>query len=180
MPIDRSKITISKLVAAKRQLQTAIRLWFSDGDPVAVHTLAFAAYEIIHVISKKNNPYRPTLIFDSDMIKDEYRSDWNKTIKSTAGFFKHANKDPSGSIDFVPATTVLFLMASLSGLRTMKEEAGREGVAFFYWLCFHQPDWIKMEFRKSLEDRISVKGIAEIKSVKKADFLKVFDLALKR
>jgi hypothetical protein len=29
---------VSKLDAAKRQLETAIRLYFSDGDPVSIHT----------------------------------------------------------------------------------------------------------------------------------------------
>jgi hypothetical protein len=46
-------LRLTKLDVARRQLQTAITLWFTDGDPVSIHTLAFAAYEIIHVISKK-------------------------------------------------------------------------------------------------------------------------------
>jgi hypothetical protein len=49
MALDETKITISKFDAARRQLNTAITLWFADGDPVAIHTLAYAAYEIIHV-----------------------------------------------------------------------------------------------------------------------------------
>ena len=71
---DRTKITVTKLDAARRQLRTAIRLWFNDGDLVAIHTLAFAAYEIIHVVSKKRN-----------RIKNEYRSAWNKKIKGAVG-----------------------------------------------------------------------------------------------
>jgi hypothetical protein len=52
---DNTKITVKKLDAAKRQLQIAIRPWFEDADPVSIHTLAFAAYEIAHVVSKKRN-----------------------------------------------------------------------------------------------------------------------------
>jgi len=37
---------MTKLEAAQRQLTTAIRMFFADGDPVAVHTLACAAREI--------------------------------------------------------------------------------------------------------------------------------------
>src|SRR5712692_11716002 len=37
---------ITKLEAAHRQLTTAIRMFFADGDAVAVHTLACAAREI--------------------------------------------------------------------------------------------------------------------------------------
>jgi hypothetical protein len=48
-----STLRISKVDAAQRQLRTAIALWFNDGDPVATHALAFAAYEILHHVSEK-------------------------------------------------------------------------------------------------------------------------------
>jgi hypothetical protein len=65
MNAPRHSIKISKLAAARRQLATAIELWFIDGDPVAIHTLAFAAFEVIRTISKKRNPNRRKLLFDS-------------------------------------------------------------------------------------------------------------------
>jgi|SRR5271166_6982401 len=86
-------IKVGKLDAAQRQLQTAISLWFTGGDPVSIHSLAFAAYEVIHTISKRLNPYRRDLLFDSLLIKDEYRSEFNITLKKHASFFKHANRD---------------------------------------------------------------------------------------
>jgi hypothetical protein len=51
-------LTIGKLDAARRQLSTAITLWFGSDDPVSIHTLAHAAYEIIHTVSRKRNPDR--------------------------------------------------------------------------------------------------------------------------
>jgi hypothetical protein len=78
---DDAKITVTKLEAAQRQLRTAIRLWFEGGDPVSIHTLAFAAYEIAHVVSKKRNRARRDLIFDTLMIKEEHRAEWGKSIK---------------------------------------------------------------------------------------------------
>ncbi len=84
MANETSVITISKLDAASRQLQTAISLWFTSDDPVSVHALAFAAYEVLHTISKKRNSYRRDLLFDSDLIKDEYRADFNKAVKKHA------------------------------------------------------------------------------------------------
>lgn len=38
---------IDKLAAARRQLLVAVRLFFQDEDPLAVHTLASAAYRLI-------------------------------------------------------------------------------------------------------------------------------------
>jgi hypothetical protein len=89
---NRTKITVTKIDAAKRQLRTAIRLWFEDGDPVSIHALAFAAYEIAHVVSKKRNRARRELIFDTLMVKDGYRADWNKNIKKHANFFQTRQK----------------------------------------------------------------------------------------
>src|SRR6266478_5939088 len=77
-------LKLKKLDAAQRQLRTAITLWFHDGDPVAIHALAFAAYEVIHTVSKKRNPYRRDLLFDTLLIKDEYRKDFCIKLKEHA------------------------------------------------------------------------------------------------
>ena len=51
------KVRVTKLDAAKKQLETAIMLYFHDGDPVSIHTLCCAAYSVIHTLNKKrNNP----------------------------------------------------------------------------------------------------------------------------
>jgi hypothetical protein len=74
LPAFTGDLKIGKLDAARRQLKTAIALWFTGGDPVAVHALAFAAYEIIHTISKKRDPKRGELLFDATLIKRETNS----------------------------------------------------------------------------------------------------------
>jgi hypothetical protein len=177
----RKKIAVTKLAAARAQLRTAIRLWFQGADPISIHTLAYAAYEIIHVLSKKQDQYRRGLIFDTDIIKDEHQRDWNdKMIKKGANFFKHAKKENADdSLEFMPSLTLLFIMGAASGLRLMKEKPGVEELTMFYWFCFHEPDWIKPSFRKRLEDALSIEDIAHFKTVEKAVFLKAFDLAMK-
>ena len=39
--------SITKLEAAERQLAQAIRLFFGQGDEIAIHTLASTAYQIL-------------------------------------------------------------------------------------------------------------------------------------
>src|ERR1700674_3549250 len=109
-------LIISKLDAARRQLETAITLWFDDGDPVSIHTLASAAYEIIHAVSKQRNPFRRDLLFDSDQIKDEHRAEFNLLIKQYANFFKHAKNDGNATIEFRPVLSEMFLVFSLLGI----------------------------------------------------------------
>lgn len=47
-----STIRILKLAAAQRQLDAAIRISFADEDPLAINTVASAAYQLLHDIRK--------------------------------------------------------------------------------------------------------------------------------
>ena len=42
-----AEIYITKLLAARRQLYAAIRMFFADEDELAIHTVASAAYRVI-------------------------------------------------------------------------------------------------------------------------------------
>lgn len=68
------KVTLEKLEVAWRQIDTAITLWFNDGDPVSIRTLACSAYQIVHDVNQKAG-WRD-LLYDSLVIKDEYRREW--------------------------------------------------------------------------------------------------------
>jgi hypothetical protein len=178
--LDRSKIKVAKIDAAQRQLQTAIRLWFNDGDAVSIHTLAFAAYEVIHVISKKQKPDRRDLLFDSLIVKDEYRADWNKSIKEHANFFKHAKNDFDASIDFAPVISVLFMMSAITGIGILGRPHTAEETALTFWLFIHEPDWIKPAFRQRFADRVPVEDFAHVKTVEKTEFLEAMQMVLQK
>jgi hypothetical protein len=152
-------IRLDKLDAARRQLRTAITLWFTDGDPVAVHTLAFAAYEIIHVISKKRNPHRRDLLFDTLVIKDEYRRDWNAQIKRDANFFKHADRDPDLVIEFQPYLSQLFILYSIIGRLVCGERASDEESAFWWWFQIENPESLTEKGKKFFADTFPVEDV---------------------
>jgi hypothetical protein len=95
---DDTKITVTKLDATRRQLKAAIRLWFEDGDPVVIHTLIAAAYEILDTLAQRQGV--ADLLFAPDIVKDEYRTQWVRSVKSPANFFKHADRDPEGVLEF--------------------------------------------------------------------------------
>jgi hypothetical protein len=71
----RKSILVSKSDVARSQLETAIQLWFADGDPVSIHTLAVAAHDCLHTLSKLTGKpplsyvpsYGEMLIFDSTL-----------------------------------------------------------------------------------------------------------------
>jgi hypothetical protein len=168
------QITLTKLEAARRQLCTAIELWFADRDPVSVHTLAAAAYEIIHALSKKRNPGRRDLLFDSIIIKDEYRKDWVAHLKKEQNFFKHADRDPDSIIEFSPKFTEFFIMFSILGLSQIGETLDTLESAFMFWLQFHRPKLLKPDVRDRLAAGIPVEDMDEVKRLSKPQFLAEF------
>lgn len=130
---------ISKLAAARRQLATAIELWFLDKDVVSIHTLAFAAYEIIHFFSKKRGR-TDDLIFDSIIVKDEYRKQFNEAVKSHANFFKHASTDPEAKIDFAPKVSEFILLFAIKGLTSAGEQLNIVEQAYLWWRYLNYPE----------------------------------------
>jgi hypothetical protein len=171
--IDQTKLTISKLDAAHRQLRTAIDLWFSGGDPVSIHTLAYAAYEIIHAASKRLNPGRRALLFDTLAVKEEFRADFNKMIKRHANFFKHANMDGEDQIEFYTEMTELFLMFGVLGIADCNIPHSDEDAAYLSWVHVHHPHFLTEQGQKKLLDNVPVEVIAGMRLLQKQEFLEM-------
>jgi hypothetical protein len=81
--------SISKVVAAQCQLDTAIDLWFEDRDGLSIFTLAFASLKVLlNLYPHKNDDG-----FDATLDKLIGETGW-KSMSSTANFLKHADRDP--------------------------------------------------------------------------------------
>src|SRR5450759_4135418 len=179
MPIDLPKLGsevlhLSKLDVARSQLQTAIHLWFHDGEPVSIHTLAYADYENIHFVSKKNKRTKQ-LIFYTLSVKEEYRRKWADTIKEHANFFKHANNDHDKSIDFNPVLSMMFIMGAAAGLRTIEDgRPGKEEAAFALYVALHRPTWAGVKVRQALADRVPIEDLAHFQTLPKAQFFDAY------
>jgi len=110
-----NEISISKLDASKRQLETAIRLFFCDGEPVSVHTLSAAAYNILKALNKKKSG-SPMIVKELifEMVKPEHKSSVISKMNESENFFKHADRDPDKTLDFNPEMTQFFLLDACS------------------------------------------------------------------
>jgi hypothetical protein len=173
-------LTVGKLEAARRQLETAFTLWFSGGDPISIHTLTCAAYEIIHAVSKKRNPGRRDLLFDSLVVPDEYRGDVNRLMKEPANFFEHAKNDADAVIEFKPALTELFMMYSMLGIHACGERPNAAESAFFTWIFIHKPHLLTDHGRKFFADSIPVNEIQKLRSLRKEELFQRVKLAWAR
>jgi hypothetical protein len=135
------KIKISKLDAARRQILTAIRLYFNHGDIVSMHTLAAAAFKITQNICDSDEKLPDSLSdWVDELMKPEYKKTfWNK-LHETANFFKHADRDPDTVHELYPEQTENLLFFAVYQYRHLTGEWSPEIRLFSTWYMMHHPD----------------------------------------
>lgn len=98
---------ISKLSAARRQLDCAIRLRLANEDSVAVHTLANAAFGILRdLILKQGHDMQHVLTVLCDR-----SSKMGRDFKDVPNFLKHADRHPDRMLAEHSAKTVHLSLA---------------------------------------------------------------------
>ena len=173
MPIE----IINKFNAAIRQLDTAISLWFSDGDAVSIHTLTCSAYQIIHDINQQKG-WRD-LLYDSVVVKDEFRHEINRFLKGHYNFFKHAEHDPDRMIEFNSSLTEIFILFSLFGLELLGIKHNEIRGAFIIWYAIHNPNRLTEKGKKQYTESIPPESISKIRDIPRSEFFHSYTL-LKR
>lgn len=144
---------ISKLDAASRHVNGAIRLFLSNEDAVVVHTVAMAAFGILKDLAK--NAGSPTHKMFDHLIRPEKKKEFWKLFKSNASFFKHADFDPDGrlpSFKEVQNENVIFL--SCLYLHDLDAPPSPEVRAYYNFYVLLRPEFMNErgleEFKKLL------------------------------
>jgi hypothetical protein len=169
------KVRVSKLEAARRQLDCAIQLWFLDGDEVSIHTLAAAAHQIIHDI-KAHHREKRELLYDTSRVKPEHRKEWIRLLKESANFFKHADSDsdPATQIQFSPFGNLMFIVFSIMGLGMVGAATSYQMNALIVWLSIHEPNLISGEFIKRLTEASGIEDFEDIERLPKHEFFQAY------
>lgn len=133
------ELHISKLDAAKRQLEAAIHLFFRAGDPVSIHTLAGAAFRILDDIGSKQDikSIHKQLL---DWVKLEKKDEVSKAINAAKNFFKHADSDPNGIIKFNPESTTYYLMDASRMYYSLSQQNVPIFKLYDIWFAVRHPD----------------------------------------
>jgi hypothetical protein len=164
---------IPKLEAAKRQLNQAIALWFHDDDEVSIHTLVHAAHQIVFDIhAKKGTDIE--LLYNTDAVKPEFHKEWQRHIKKPGNFFKHADDDREGEIEFTPYASVGFILYAARGLHALGERESDHIDALAMWCAWHDPKLVTEDFRKFVCDSMPVEEAVRHTSERKAEFFEAF------
>ncbi len=130
---------IDKICAARRQLQVAIWMFFERKDPVAIHTITWAAYQILIDICKQKGIQRE--IEDSEVLKEMGRlNEVITAIRKPHNFFKHSENDSDASIKFFPDSNYPLLMMSCQYFLKLTGDLFIEGKVFQCWFCLKHPE----------------------------------------
>jgi hypothetical protein len=167
-----SRLKLSKLNVGRRQLDAALDLWFSDYDPIPVHTLAAAAHEIFADICKHRG--LPALMFDPALYRPGKAGVARTVLHKHYNFFKHANSDPEAFIDFPTELTEGFISMAIAGWRDLGGDRREIDEAFLINLLMRQPEIHRKDTEEHIQHLLGIKRLAQIMPHNRREFLKEF------
>jgi len=127
-----SSIHISKLDAAKRELEHALRLFFLSGDPVVIHLVISSSHQILRDLCRSKG--LPSFIDDAmKIVKEDKRKYVADKLSSAYNFFHHADRDPDKVIEFRPEANEYALWASIDMYYSLAGEVTGLMQAYRYW-----------------------------------------------
>ena len=169
-------IMITKIDAAERQLNTAIRLFFENRDHLSSYALAVASREITDGVIKSrrselyqresarvDGPLNFLLSYQEyieALIKPEFYKNTIKLFHKWQNFLKHADKDPDAEIEPIKTKPLaLVIMFAINNYVLLTQHCTTEMSTFFAWFVVAEPQLIK-----SAPEDAMTKAIAELRS----------------
>lgn len=143
---------IHKIEAAQRQLDTAIDLFFSSGDPCCVIALAAASEEVLGqyvdgnwVKDNQNNMFCRMYEAAIDRgLEFKNKAEFSqKLVNQTKNSLKHANSDEEQYVSFNEEEMVIRLMLAVLNFQLGAGRPFSEAMSRFeVWLKDHRPHYL--------------------------------------
>ncbi|PIQ77487.1 hypothetical protein COV82_04180 [Candidatus Peregrinibacteria bacterium CG11_big_fil_rev_8_21_14_0_20_46_8] len=143
---------ITKHAAARRQLDTAIKLFFHEQDSISIHTLTCAAHQILRDLGEES------VLKDQmkDMVYEHKRKEWSKMMNEAENFFKHADRDPDKILEFYQHTDYLLWDACQMYQRVTSEKTDLMNI-FVTWFFMEHSDILTKPEHRSLAQNLRPK-----------------------
>jgi hypothetical protein len=145
---------ITKLEAARRQIDFSIDHHFSGGDPFAIHTVVAAALGILRALAESRGDVRTHEAFKRIIRPGKEREFW-AVMNRASNFLKHADRDPQALLEDVRAEIndgAIFMAASYYA--DLSGKVSRPMSVFLAWHASFHPELLTDEYRAGLLTRI--------------------------
>lgn len=130
---------LTKIDVVRRQLETAVMLYFNDGDPVSIHTLVAACNEMLSALNKRKGPELLAL-HEGLTDKPELKKKIREALLGAKNFFKHADRDTDEIFDFNPSQNEFWLIDCCEKFLALMGEENPHFIAFRGWFTTLHPD----------------------------------------
>ena len=162
IPAEQKYLKISKLDAARQQLECAVELYFNECDPVSIHTLCMAANKVLRDLNKGK----------VSMIKDEIpnyvipgkEKEAIDLFNKAENFFKHADRNSEEVLNFNPDYSEFFIWNGCQVYRQLTGERPDKMVAFSIWFknkYDHLFVYTEEEKRLTEHDKLVLNGMSK-------------------
>jgi hypothetical protein len=116
---------------------------------VAVHTLAAAAYQIISDLCELKGIKRA--LEDSPILEEiGVKGEVLAAMRKPQNFFKHADRDPLGTVQFNPHLSACLILYAVQYFYTITGKQFPEGQVFRVWFCLRFPDQVEPDAKELL------------------------------
>lgn len=133
---------VNKWQAAIRQLDTAVKLFFDDGDEVSIHTLACAAHDILrHYGGKQGAGSMEEEL--KKVVKPQYKKFVIDILREPQNFFKHPGPPLKTKIKFTPSFTDMILFDSIGiYYKIVKKSVPKNYQAYRLWFYANYQEFV--------------------------------------
>jgi len=137
--MHKPRITITKLDAARRQIDTAIMLYFCNADIISIHTLAYASFCIVRdICDKTDNPASFTKSVKRTIVPEE-QSLVFEAVKFAGNYFKHADRDHEQHLTYSPLQYEYILFMAMRMYDAITGELTTQMSVFKVWYLMQYP-----------------------------------------
>ena len=144
-----------------RLIETAIRLYFANGDYLSIHVLASAAYRTLSDITSKSG----IKLWLTEIIGHEQ-------LTRAYDFIRHASRDLTEVLDFAPDRNILLLAATIWIFEAVfKYRTGAMSVLMIYFVLWlpagtvAQSDALSELITKYIPENFNIKEVAQLSRV---------------
>ena len=134
----KDRIVIDKLDAARRQVESAVTMFFEKWDVISQHTLISAAHGILYDLGTQRGIGGS--IKDSPLVPPAHRGDFIKGLHIPQNFFKHADKDSGRNLVFFHQVSHFFLFDAIRLYVLLSRGATERMKIFLVWFQLRYPD----------------------------------------
>src|SRR5438094_382779 len=134
------EIVVDRIDAARCQLETAITMFFNDGDVVSQHTLVMAAHGILYDLARQRGVGGS--FKDSPLIPREARRKFIDALHLPQNFFKHGDTVGGSKIRFRHNGTHFFLFDAVRLFALLAREVTHPMRVFLMWFQLRYPDLV--------------------------------------